>query len=80
MSIVTQNNNRKAADSSLPRITEGLPYEGESKTVTELAKYLGISRETLAGRAKAGMPDEKLFYKGKLSKLKKNTPIVTCST
>jgi hypothetical protein len=57
-----------------------LTYKGESKTVTELAKYLGLSRETLAGRAKAGMPDEKLFYKGKLSKLKKNTPIIACST
>jgi hypothetical protein len=44
-------------------------HNGVIKTTAELARELGISGTTFRSRLRAGMPEDRLFYAGSLSKL-----------
>lgn len=43
-----------------------LEYRGQTKTMTDWANYLGISREAMRQRILRGLPDCELFFKGRM--------------
>ena len=45
-----------------------LIYKGRTHTITEWAKILGITYTTMLDRTKKNLPEELIFYKGKMTK------------